>query len=103
MRNSALALTAIIGLAIASPAIAQATGPTDTGNMAYPAPLPSGTTSTTRTEGRRAPTDTGNMAYPAPLSSGLIGTTRTEAPRAPTDTGNMAYPNPVVRGNIPAK
>lgn len=51
--------------------------PTDTGNMAYPTPVPQGNLGTSTTGRQRGPTDTGNMAYPAPLPQGNLGTTRT--------------------------
>ena len=43
--------------------------------MAFPAPLPQGNISTTRTTGRGTP-DTGNMAYPTPQPQGSLGNTR---------------------------
>ena len=100
MKVSALACAALLGLAVASPVMAQANRPTDTGNMAYPAPVPQGNLGTTSTGGPRGPTDTGNMAYPAPVPQGNLGTTSTGGPRGPTDTGNMAYPAPVPQGNL---
>jgi len=76
MKVSALAYAAILGLASAGTAMAQATRPQDTGNMAYPAPAPQGQIGSSTTNSRRAPADTGNMAYPAPLPQGNVGTTR---------------------------
>lgn len=96
MKALALSL-AIVGLAVAAPALAQTTQPRDTGSMAYPAPLPQGKVGTT-VVGPQAP-DTGNMAYPTPVPQGNIGTT-VVGPRAPADTGNMAYPAPVPQGNV---
>ncbi len=48
----------------------------DTGNMAFPSPLPQGNISTTRTTGTGVP-DTGNMAYPTPQAAGVLRTTPT--------------------------
>jgi hypothetical protein len=75
---------------LAISACTQPTGPRDTGNMAFPTPLPQGTVGTTT--GVRTP-DTGGMASPVtPLSRGAdtngaqfqpnlpqgqVGTTRT--------------------------
>ncbi len=100
MKVLVLSLT-LAGLAVAAPGLAQTTPrrPTqapDTGNMAYPTPVPQGNVGTT-TVGRQAP-DTGNMAYPTPVPQGNIGTT-VVGPRTP-DTGNMAYPAPVPQGNV---
>ena len=97
MKAFALILAAA-GLLATVPALAQTTqrAPTDTGNMAYPTPVPQGNIGTTRV-GPQAP-DTGNMAYPTPLPQGSTMGNAT-APRAP-DTGNMAYPAPVPQGNI---
>jgi len=100
MKVSALACAAVLGLALATPVLAQ-NRPTDTGSMAYPAPVPQGNLGTTVTP-RQAP-DTGNMAYPAPVPQGNVGTTRTQGPRRPTDTGNMAYPAPMPQGNLGTK
>lgn len=102
MRVSALAYAAVLGLGLVSPALAQGNRPTDTGNMAYPTPVPQGnlgTTVTPRRAPRQAP-DTGSARYPAPQPQGNIGTTRTTGPQRPTDTGNMAYPAPVPQGNL---
>ncbi|MGI4940087.1 MAG: hypothetical protein ACRYHQ_05910 [Janthinobacterium lividum] len=91
---------ALAGLAGAAPALAQTTQrpaqAPDTGNMAYPTPVPQGNVGTS-TVGRQVP-DTGSMAYPAPVPQGNIGTT-VVGPRTP-DTGNMAYPAPVPQGNV---
>lgn len=67
----------------------------DTGNMAYPRPLPQGNLSTTAAP--RSSTDTGNMAYPTPSTTGQVGTTAGSATR---DTGNMAYPAPRPSGRV---
>lgn len=73
MKITSLATTcaAVLGLALVQPAIAQSRAPTDTGNMAYPAPLPTGVYGTSAATGSNRPTDTGNMAYPSrwPLAS----------------------------------
>jgi hypothetical protein len=63
---------------IATLAVCGCTGPkpTDTGNMAYPAPLPQGNVTTTTTSGSNKPTDTGNMAFPAPAPAGTVSTTK---------------------------
>jgi len=98
MRVSALACVAVLGLALASPAVAQRNQPSDTGSMAYPTPVPQGNLGNTRTT-RQAP-DTGSARYQTPQPQGNLGTTRTTGPRRPTDTGNMAYPDPVPQGNI---
>ena len=42
--------------------------------------------------------DTGNMAYPQPLPQGVISRTAGQA-RYP-DTGNMAFPDPRPQGNF---
>ena len=102
MKISAFALAAGVGLALAgatagpfaAPANAQATK--DTGNMAYPAPLPQGQVSTTVTQPRTA-ADTGNMAYPAPQPAGTVGGA---AATPGKDTGSMAYPAPKPAGNL---
>lgn len=97
-----LAAAAALTLA-AAPVLAQSRPPTDTGNMAYPAPLPQGNVGTTSTQPRTS-ADTGNMAYPAPQPQGNLSTTPGAA--RPTDTGSMAYPAPVPQGTIattPAK
>ena len=53
MKLSALACAAVFSLAIVSPVLAQTQrGPTDTGNMAYPAPVPQGNVGTTSTTGQ---------------------------------------------------
>lgn len=96
MKIFALACTAALGFALATPASAQNTSRPDTGNMAYPAPQPQGNVGTTGTLQNRP--DTGNMAYPAPLPQGNVGTTTTGQNRP--DTGNMAYPTPQPQGNI---
>ncbi len=98
--RSIFACAALIGLALVQPAAAQSRAPTDTGNMAYPAPLPQGNVSTTTTTGVNRPTDTGNMAYPAPLPQGTLSTTTTQGPNRPTDTGNMASPAPRATGTV---
>lgn len=98
MRVSALACAAVLGLALAGPALAQGNRPTDTGNMAYPTPVPQGNLGNTVTR-RQAP-DTGSSRYQTPQPQGNVGTTRTTGARRPTDTGNMAYPDPVPQGNL---
>jgi len=99
MKVSALAYAAVLGLAFASTAMAQTTrGPQDTGNMAYPNPLPQGNLGKTMTR-RQAP-DTGSARYQTPTPQGNIGTSRTMNPNRPTDTGNMAYPTPLPQGNL---
>ena len=101
MKTVAFTFVAGLVLALAAPAFAQTTPPRDTGSMAFPAPLPQGTLSTTTTTpGPRTPTDTGNMAYPAPVPQGNVGTTTTTGPRSPSDTGSMAYPAPLPQGNV---
>jgi len=100
MKVSALACAAILGLALTSTAMAQATQPSDTGSMGYPALAPQGNLETTRTGPARGPTDTGNMAYPAPQPQGNIGTTTNGPARGPSDTGNMVYPAPLPQGNV---
>ncbi len=98
MKVSALACAALLGLASAGTAMAQATRPQDTGNMAYPTPVPQGNVARHATPRQRP--DTGSAQYPAPVPQGNVATTRTMGPRRPTDTGNMAYPAPVPQGNI---
>lgn len=97
MKTVPFSLAAALVMGLAAPAFAQTTPPRDTGNMAYPAPLPQGNIGTTTTT-PRAPTDTGNMAYPAPLPQGNVGTTATTGPNRPTDTGSMGTPAP--RGGV---
>lgn len=108
MKVSALACAAILGVAFAGPAMAQANRPTDTGSMAFPSPLPQGNVGRTITP-RQAP-DTGNMAYPAPVPQGNIGSATVprgnmgsavaRRARRPTDTGSMGYPDPLPQGNL---
>ena len=94
MKPAVLATVFAAAAVLTVSACAPPVGPRDTGNMAFPAPLPQGNISTTA--GVRSP-DTGNMAFPAPLPQGNIGTTM--GVRAP-DTGNMAYPaSPTAVGN----
>ena len=94
---SAASLAALLGLAACNQPAPSTVR--DTGNMAYPAPLPQGNVATTNTL-QRTP-DTGSVAFPAPLPQGQVGTTRTGAnPRRPTDTGNMAYPAPLPQGQV---
>ena len=100
MKFSALACAAILGLAFTSPAMAQATKPSDTGSMAFPAPVPQGNLETTRTGPARGATDTGNMAYPAPAPQGNVGTNATGPARGTSDTGSMAFPAPLPQGNV---
>ena len=57
--------------------------PTDTGNMAYPAPVPQGTVGTARP----ATLDTGSMNLPS--ASGGVS----QPANRGFDTGNMALPN----------
>lgn len=97
MTTFSLASTVFLGLALATSAVAQTTQAPDTGNMAYPTPVPQGNVGTTTTLQNRP--DTGNMAYPTPLPQGNIGTTNTAGPNRP-DTGNMAYPTPAPQGNV---
>ena len=78
-------------VALGSPAPAQAQ-PRDTGNMAYPAPLPQGNLTTTRTARPARPTDTGNMTPNTPSGPGGRVTTTTRGGTRPTDTGNMTAP-----------
>ena len=88
MTFRSLGLVPVIALMAAGAAYAQSNpvtpgrGPSDVGNMAYPAPLPAGTIKTTAPTAR----DTGNMAAPAP-SGGV-----TEKTQPVRDTGNMALP-----------
>lgn len=97
MKTSAFAYAAGLAALLAVSACNKP-APTDTGNMAFPAPLPQGNVSTTTTTGANRPTDTGNMAFPAPLPQGNVSTTRTSGPNRPNDTGNMAYPAPLPQG-----
>ncbi len=103
MKVSALACAAAAGLALAgctsAPQQSQASRPTDTGNMAYPAPQPQGEIGSTAASGRQ-PADTGNMAYPAPEPQGQVGSTSVGRRRRPTDTGSMAFPAPLPQGNV---
>ncbi len=94
MKTLALAFAALLATSAALPVAAQTTPPRDTGNMAYPAPLPQGNVATTVAPASR---DTGNMAYPAPLPQGTVGTSAAPATR---DTGNMAYPAPAPQGTV---
>jgi len=93
---SAMSLAAILALsACNAPAPSTVR---DTGNMAYPAPLPQGQVSNTNTLARRP--DVGSAAFPAPLPQGNVSNTTVGNPRRPTDTGNMAYPAPLPQGQI---
>ena len=96
MKTISLLLATALTLAAAAPAKAQTTQRPDTGNMAYPTPVPQGNVNTT-TPGRQAP-DTGNMAYPTPVPQGNIGSAGTGGRAA--DTGSAAFPTPVPQGNI---
>lgn len=102
MKVSALAFAAVVGLALAGctnpQQASQASRPTDTGNMAYPAPQPQGNLENT-TVGRQ-PADTGNMAYPRPQPQGQVGSSMPTGRRRPTDTGSMAFPRPLPQGNV---
>lgn len=100
MKISALACATVLGLAFTSAAMAQATKPSDTGSMGYPAPVPQGNLETTRTGPQRGPGDTGNMAYPAPAAQGNVGTSPAGPGRSQSDTGSMAFPAPVPQGNV---
>lgn len=102
MKIASFSLALAMAVGLAAPAFAQTTPPTDTGNMAYPAPLPQGNVGTTATQTLR-PNDTGNMAYPAPLPQGQLGTRNTEGPNRPTDVGNMAQPAPRGGQNTPVR
>ena len=96
MTAFSLLSTAVLGLALATSAMAQTSQVPDTGNMAYPTPVPQGNVGTSTGVVNRP--DTGNMAYPTPLPQGNIGTT-VVGPGRP-DTGNMAYPTPAPQGNV---
>ena len=74
MKTFSLVGAAVLGLTLATSALAQSGRVPDTGNMAYPTPLPQGNIGTTTTTGPNRP-DTGNMAYPAPMPQGNVGTT----------------------------
>ena len=103
MRIRHLATAATLGLVALTAACAQqpgsmpaaSMGPTDTGNMAYPAPRATGELT------RPAPvnaTNTGSMAYP---NNGRPGQTSRISPQdVPRDTGNMAYPQPSPIGTL---
>ena len=67
--------------------------PRDTGNMAYPAPLPQGAVGT---DSARRPADTGNMAYPA--SPGAIGTST--MPTRGADTNSSQYQTNLPQGQV---
>lgn len=72
--STTVALSTVSSLVSAMPAFAQTTQPPDTGDIAYPTPLPQGNIATTTIGRPTAPTDTGNMAYPTPMQQGNIGT-----------------------------
>ncbi len=92
---AATSLAAILALSACN-----APSPRDTGNMAYPAPVPQGNLATsTGPQSQRRP-DTGSVTYPAPLPQGTVSTTTVGGSRTPTDTGNMAYPAPLPSGNV---
>ncbi len=75
-----LAMAALVGL---SACTGNTNRPTDTGNMAFPAPNQSGVVSTSRPSSL----DTGSMNTPRP--SGGVVTNESLRP----DTGNMALPS----------
>ena len=75
-----LSVLAVLGLAACSN---NPNRPTDTGNMAYPTPVPSGVIGT-----NRPGLDTGNMAQPMP--SGNVGGLR--ASPETSGAGQMALP-----------
>lgn len=95
VRSSALLAAALLASVAFAPTIAFSQ-PRDTGNMAYPTPLPQGNIGSSTSTNR--PADTGNMAYPASVPQGNVGSS---APSSrPADTGNMAYPAPLPQGNV---
>ena len=77
-----LSLAVVLGTAACAPST-NPNRPTDTGNMAFPTPLPQGNIGTTRP----ATLDTGSMAMPT--TSGGIAQPSVSGP----DTGNMALPS----------
>ncbi len=103
MKTVLLTLAAALAIGAAAPAFAQTTPPRDTGNMAYPAPLPQGNVGGTTTTTPRSPTDTGNMAFPAPLPQGNVSTTTTTGPNRPVDTGSARAPAPTGGVTTPVK
>ncbi len=65
-------------------------GPSDVGNMAYPAPQPAGNINTTPTAPAR---DTGNMALPAGTAGApTVSVTRPRRPAAPKPAAMAATP-----------
>ncbi len=86
----AAACAATLGMASTHFASAQSRTPSDTGNMAYPAPLPQGNYNTYTTTGPNRPTDTGNMTYPAPMPQGNFGAAATTGPNPRLDRASNA-------------
>ena len=83
------AAIAVLGLAACA---APGQRPTDTGSMALPAPVATGTMTRPAVQG---PPDTGSMNTPAP-----IGGVVRAAPVGP-DTGSMALPNAALGNSRP--
>ena len=100
MKTLAFAAAIGLSLAVAAPSFAQTTPPRDTGNMAYPTPVPQGGATTSPSVGSPSGS-TGSAQFPAPVPQGNLSTTNTTTGvRTPTDTGNMAYPAPLPQGNV---
>lgn len=97
-----LTVVAMLGLAACQQSPQQAArAPTDTGNMAYPAPVQPGNYSTTRTTGQSPGFDNGNMTPPQPLATGTISRTTTTTTSPAAGNGNMTPPG--YGGGLPGK
>ncbi len=94
----ALVVAPMLAVGLSPSALAQSQTSPPSPNSSTSAQTPSGGV-TTATPGSGTP-DTGNMAYPTPLPQGDISTTATPG-RGTPDTGNMAYPTPLPQGNLP--
>ncbi len=81
--TTALSLTLLLGVAACNTSPYNPNRPTDTGNMAYPTPVPQGNIAVTQPTGP----DTGSMAQPR----GYGG--RLQQSNPGPDTGNMALPS----------
>ena len=71
--------------------------PTQSGSMAYPAPVPQGNLRTTDPQAQSV-NHRGAAAYPAPRAQGNLATTPTSGQTS--DEGSMAYPAPAPQGNL---
>lgn len=86
-----LSLGVVLGVAACAPST-NPNRPTDTGNMAFPSPVPQGNIGTARP----ATLDTGSMNSPTIVNSGTLRPGYTG-----NDTGNMALPTRAQGNSVP--